>query len=508
MSIIEIKEYIMNTKAIKKQLAETLRKQKSLAPAFPAAILPQVIRNAIFGLHSKIRAPISICAGSVFAAVNLAAQDHADIELPIGQISPLSCFFLTIAESGERKTSCDNEITKYIEQHEANLRKKYKEQYKFWKNSFEAWDKQRAQILTDKGKYPDWKSKESELNLLGDEPDAPLDPTVICSEPTYEGICKLMAIGQPSIGIFSPEGGQFLYGHSMKNENKLKTAAALSDLWDGKPIKRIRSGELGNNSGVITIAGKRVCCHLMIQPNIATSFLGDEQLRDQGLLSRMLAVAPHSRIGTRFYRNISEINIEAISMFGKRLLEILSLPYTDKNNHSNELKTRTVTFSTSAKELFFNFADSVEKRMIAGGEFEPIKGLANKLPEHASSIATTFALFDDIHTDILTEEYLNIGIALAEYYAKEALRFAVDGIEDPKILAAEKLLNWLHNNWTEEFVSLPDIYQNLNILSTKSKALEIVNILEDHGWLIKSNEPGIVNGHIRRERWKVIKEET
>ena len=497
-----INEYIENAATMKKNVPEPLRKKRSAVPDFPVEILPPVIRNAIWGLHSKIQAPVAICAQSIFAAINLAVQGHADIELPIGQVRPISCLFLTIAESGERKTSCDNEITKFIEHQEELLREKYKDKYKLWKNSFEAWEKQRAQILTDKSKYPDWKSKESALNLLGDQPAAPLDPTIICSEPTYEGLCKLMAVGQPSMGIFSSEGGQFLYGHSMKSENKLKTAAALSDLWDGKPIKRIRSGD-----GAITLSGKRLCVHLMIQPGIATNFLSDSQLKDQGLLSRMIVTAPSSIIGTRFYRSISEINDEAISIFGRHLLEILNLPYCTKNNNAGELTPRVITFSAGAKELFYSFSDSIEQRMSSERELEPIKGLANKLPEHAARLAVTLALFDDIQANVLTEEYLNIGITLAQYYAKEALRITEDGTGDPKIFAAEKLLHWLHNNWREEFVSLPDIYQSLNSLSTKSKALEVVEILANHGWLVKAHEPLIINGHMRREVWKIIKEE-
>lgn len=504
MSIAAVKDYIMNAKSVKKQSPEPLRKQSAKAIDFPVELLPPIIRNAILGLHCKIQAPIAICAQSVLASVNLALQGHSDIELPIGQTRPISCLFLTIAQSGERKTSCDNEITKYIEQHEEKLREKYKSEYKDWKNSFDAWDKQRTQILTDKSKYPNRTSKESALNFLGDPPISPLDPTLICSEPTYEGLCKLMAVGQPSIGIFSSEGGQFLYGYSMKNENKLKTAAALSDLWDGKSIKRIRSGD-----GVMTLIGRRLCMHLMIQPNIAADFLSDSELREQGLLSRILAVSPDSTIGTRFYRDISEINTEAISAFGSRLLEIFNYPVAVKDNCHNELTPKVITFSSTSKELFLEFADSVEKRMLPRGEFESIRGLANKLPEHAARIATTFCLFIDINTTILTDNYLKMGIDLAQYYAQEALRFLSDGTtQDNKILLAEKLLDWLHNNWTEEFVSLPNIYQNLSALSTKSKALEIVNILTDHGWLEKSKESKIINNQMRRDVWKIIREES
>ena len=47
------------------------------------------------------------------------------------------------------------------------------------------------------------------------------------------------------MGVFSAEGGQFIGGHGMSEDNRLKTAAALSGVWDGEPIKRVRKQHIG-----------------------------------------------------------------------------------------------------------------------------------------------------------------------------------------------------------------------------------------------------------------------
>ena len=119
---------------------------------------------------------------------------------------------------------------------------------------------------------------------------------MICSEPTYEGYVRLTAGGLPSMGLFSDEGGAFFGGFGMSPDHRLKTAAALSDLWDGKPIKRVRAGD-----GSFTLPGRRLAVHLMAQPGVAWNFLGDPVLADQGLLSRVLVSAPASTMGTRFH---------------------------------------------------------------------------------------------------------------------------------------------------------------------------------------------------------------
>ena len=59
-------------------------------------------------------------------------------------------------------------------------------------------------------------------------------------EPTYEGLVKLLDGGWPSVGLFSDEGGRFLGGFAMSEEQRIKTMAGLNSLWDGQPITRTR----------------------------------------------------------------------------------------------------------------------------------------------------------------------------------------------------------------------------------------------------------------------------
>jgi hypothetical protein len=75
------------------------------------------------------------------------------------------------------------------------------------------------------------------LRAVGDEPQAPLIPILTCGEPTLEGLHKLYAGGHPALGLFSDEGGSFIGGHSMAEENRLRTVAGLSSLWDAAPIR-------------------------------------------------------------------------------------------------------------------------------------------------------------------------------------------------------------------------------------------------------------------------------
>lgn len=499
MGNLKIKEQIMAAQEVTKEAPQPLRKQKTEPFEFPINSLPSVLKNAVLGIHDKIQAPLAICSQSVLASANLAVQGHANIRLPFGQERPLSCFLLTIAESGERKSSCDNEAMKAIQDFEEELRKEYDLEYQKWKNAYDAYDNQRKVILKrNKGNLSGVKN---DLDNLGKEPEPPLTPLLICPEPTFEGLCKLMVHGQPSMGVFSAEGGQFIGGHGMKEENKIRTAAALSEVWDGNAIKRVRSID-----GTIILNGRRICMHLMAQPRIASTFLSDAVLKDQGLLSRMLISSPVSTTGTRLTHQVKSETFEAIQKFTSSISEILSIPLQTKQGSKNELKPRTIILDQEATELFYSFSDHVEERMGKGKDLESIKGLANKLPEHAARIASTMALVENINTQELCLDHLKNGINIVLYYANEALRLFDEGVADPNILLAERALDWMHNSWDEENISLPDIYQRCsNAITTKSKAKNVVAILEEHNWLEKIDGGSVVKGQKRREVWKIIK---
>src|ERR671910_988343 len=104
----------------------------------------------------------------------------------------------------------------------------------------------------------------------------------------------------------------------MQKVLRLKTAAALSGIWDGEPIKRVRRGD-----GVVLLPGRRVAMHLLVQPGVSDLLLGSHELHDQGLVSRVLASAPATTAGSRFWRDPRPESDRAIRQYGARILHIL-----------------------------------------------------------------------------------------------------------------------------------------------------------------------------------------
>jgi hypothetical protein len=163
-----------------------LRRDPGPADPFPVGALGEVLAAAARGIQDKVQAPIAICAQSVLAAATLAVQARADIQLPTGQARPIAGYFITVAGSGERKTSADREALWPISRHEQNLREQYEAELPAYLNARDVWEKQRAQTLANKRQYPDPASKRRALDELGPAPVGPLHPMLVCPEPTFE----------------------------------------------------------------------------------------------------------------------------------------------------------------------------------------------------------------------------------------------------------------------------------------------------------------------------------
>jgi len=222
MLLETVRAIVAGANEMKSEPPRPLMRDPPPADPFPVEALGAALAPAARAIHDRIRAPVAICGQSVLAATTLAVQGFADIELPMGHVKPLSSFFVSIAATGERKSAVDQEALWPVRKREAALREATVGERLEYENQETAWKKARdAAVKKAKGDHARIKAA---LDTIGPSPLPPLEPILTCAEPTFEGLCKLLAIGWPSVGIFAAEGGQFVGGHGMADDAKLRTA--------------------------------------------------------------------------------------------------------------------------------------------------------------------------------------------------------------------------------------------------------------------------------------------
>jgi hypothetical protein len=306
---------------------------------------------------------------------------------------------------------------------------------------------------------------------------------------------------------------------------KMRSTTTLNRFWDGADADRIRASEK------FILAGRRICAHLLVQPDIAYAFMCDRALDDNGFLSRWLVSAPGSIAGSRFGKTISIKGGVDIQIFNSLVLRHLrrELPYAEGSRF--ELKPEPLCFSDEAAEIWWRFRDEVETALKPDGRFVEIKGLANKLPEHAARIAAVLAAFEeperrkwpsciseDAYAPIVKtkpppklqiETYdIERGIRLARYYAAEALRLRTAAKVSLELLNAQKLLDWLHAKWKEKYIAIaPLVTHGPGAFRETRMAKRLVGVLVDYGWLVPMEKGIVVDGKPRKDAWEIVKGE-
>ncbi|RIH88892.1 hypothetical protein Mlute_00499 [Meiothermus luteus] len=447
-----------------------------------------------------VQAPNALVGASFLAAASMATQGLANVVLD-GRTYPLNLYLLTIAESGERKSAVDEVATAPIRERQKALHLAQQEEYTRWQGQMAVWEAERKRLLADKRKGR--AEKDAALEELGPPPPEPWSGIMLTGEPTLEGLVKLLAVGWPAVGLFSSEGGSFLGGYAMARDHRLRTIAGLSELWDGRPIDRVRAGD-----GATLLFNRRLALHLMAQPEVARTLLSDPLAQGQGILARMLTAAPLSTAGGRYYVAEDIAETPAYQAYAARLANILEAlkrrVLDDPESKKRGLELRPLPLHSEAKRLWTAFHDHVERNI--PGDLAPIRALASKLPEHALRLAGVLALFSNPEAPQLNREAVERGIVLAQFYGAEALRL-VGGYRIPReLLLAGEVLAWVVEHCKAKgrrVFHLAEVYQfGPAGVRSAAKAREVLRILEAHHYI--APRTGFeVEGAKRSEVWEV-----
>jgi hypothetical protein len=459
---------------------------------YPVAALGSVLSGAAASIAARCQCGPSLAAQAVLAVASLAAQRLGDVRMPYGQTRPLSLFLVTIAASGDRKSTADNEALIPVRMHERNLKQEYEAAHLAWSVSHSAWAAQHRKIENDRSL--DRPGREAQLAALGNAPIEPIKPLLTAPEPTVEALAKHWPVLPGALGLFSAEGGQMMGGHGFGPDHRLKTAATLSTLWDGTGIRRLRAGD-----GITDLRGRRLALHLMVQPDVATAFLSEPILRDQGVLSRMLIAAPESLAGKRVWRGAPKDLDPPMRRYIGVILDLLERPALTANEAGNELTPRAIELSSEAEAAWVSFYNRIESEMAQDCALECLRDVAGKAAENAARIAAVLTIIEQPDASTIETEAMIAACELMTWYVFEALRLSGAHRQPPALRNAIKLLEWLKAKRKTEVTRSEIMQFGPTCVRQKAEADGAAAVLEEHGWLIRA-------GDGKAAKWSVVKE--
>lgn len=488
---------------VRVSLADPLPEQYSL-PKFPLDALGEILGNAAKRMAYHVQVPEGIAGQSVLAAASLVAQAHINVQRGNIGVGPASIFCLSIAESGDRKSTVDRLALAPIRFYENKRLLEMPEKEKRYKSELDSWTIRCNNLIKAYSKGGSEMSgaahaelSEKLIHLEQIKPIAPLRPNITFSEPTAEGIWKHYIEGDPSAGLFSDEGISFFGGHGMNDESKGRSIHLLSKLWDGDTITRTRgaAGESG------TLTQRRLSAHLMIQPIVAVKVLSDTLLQGQGFLARFLICYEQSIAGSRLLagRDLTKgaRNDPMIGKYWEKMTEMLNLPLKS-NSKTGELELAVSMLAGDAFDSWCALHDGIENNLKVSGRFFDVKAFASKAAEHAARIAAILAFIEGYEHPLIA--HVQRAGVLISYYLESMLIRTREAQEDGDALLARDLLKWINEHGGKlsatSFKNLPNQFRRSTI------ARNILSLLVAAGHL-RVSENNLRTGKV--SAWEVIK---
>lgn len=411
------------------------------AEPYPIESLPAIVKAAVDEVHGFVKAPVPMVAASAISALSLAIQAHYDVERASALHSPTGLFMLTIADSGERKSTCDKFFTNAIIDYEAAQTEAAKPEIKNYNADMDSWEAKRGGVkdqirqLAKSGKPTG--SQEAELrNLEHDKPEPPRIPRLMYADATPEALAYSLAKQWPSGGVVSAEAGIVFGSHGMGKDSVTRNLATLNLLWDGASLKIDRK-----TSESFSVRGARLTVALQVQTETLNSFFekSGALARGTGFLARFLVSWPESTQGYRLFTEAPE-HWPQLAAFNRQITKILNIPAPI--NEDGALTPQMLTLTPEAKAAWIEFHDGIEMQLSGGGVLFDVRDVASKIADNAARLAALFHVFEGGVGAINLDSFERAS-AIVAWHLNESRRFFGEIALPVEISDAVRLNDWL-----------------------------------------------------------------
>ena len=413
---------------------------------YPLDALPATIRDAVEEVQGFTKAPVALVASSALSAVSVAIQAHFDVQRADKLQGPVGLFLLSIADSGERKSTCDGFFSSAIRDYQAQQGEAAKPTSAAYRADVDAW-KAKHDALTGvirnkatKGEPTD--RKEQELrDLEADKPEPPREPKLLRGDDTPENLAWALMHEWPSGGVLSAEAGSILGAHGMRSDSIMRNLALLNILWDGGALAIGR-----RTSESFTVRGARLTLGLQVQEATLRAFIHQSGglARGTGFLARCLVAWPES---TQGYRQFTEApsNWPALASFNRRIAALLEQPVPI--GEDGTLSPALLTLTPEAKAAWIAFHDAIEIDLRSGGELYDVRDVASKTADNAVRLAALFHVFSSRSSNCsssnISEADFEGASRIAAWHLNEARRFFGELALPTELANAARLDAWL-----------------------------------------------------------------
>lgn len=458
-----------------------------LREAFPPGT--EAIRDFVEALAESLQVPIDLPAMLLLPVVSVSIAQNAEIEVREDWREIAALWTLSLMESGERKSATFGRMIAPLQKWEKDEGLRLDPLIRKQREAKEVRERKLAKLrsaIAD-GTSPEGEKELDEL-LREERDDKPLSkPLILASDTTTEALASLLSANQERAIIASPEADAIdvlLGRYSDKG-------SANMGIWlkghAGDPERIVRRGREPEylRRPALSVA-------LAVQPASVRSLFHSDQARGRGLLARLLACAPSSRIGQRKTGGQAiPIPPELAAQYDAIIARLLRIPI------DSERGPVIVRLTSEAHDRFAQFEADIERMLAADGELSDRRDWGGKLAGHIARIALALHALErwGLRESIIDPQErislatMEAALAWAPYLmAQERIVARIVG-SDPSEGIAARVLVWIARNNLQCFTRR-DAFDRLRT-SRLPQAKELdpaLRLLEDHSY-IRASDP-------------------
>jgi len=372
--------------------------------------------NLVYSLLRKTQAPADLILLSALSTYSLLLQGRVDVERPGVGVGPVSLFGLTIADSGERKSTVARLLERPVVEFQSRQNEEYAEKVASYEAETEIFQDAvkvlRKRISGRLKKELDVDDLKCQLvELRKQKPKKPRKIQMIFEDVTTEAIAVELNQGCGSAALVSDEGATILNGRIVQDLPR------LNKLWSAERFNVTRK-----SSESFTVDDARLTVSIMAQPSAVAKFMkkrGDESL-GIGFLARFLVCNPDSSQGTRLLRGSLEGDCDGYQDYLQRANEILC----KKEGHVEKSKTgrNILRFTDEAKIYWEWLYNEIEKNLQINGRFQYARDHGSKLAENITRIAALLSCIEYGEDQKISIDVLKDAEVMGFYFSDVFLR--------------------------------------------------------------------------------------
>jgi hypothetical protein len=474
-------------------------------PAFPAGVFPGWIEAQVSALAEFAQVPRDLPAMVILGVLAAAAGGHAVIGVRPGWSEPLNLYVVPAMASGARKSPVYAPLVaplltaeKMLAEASGDSITEARTTRAIADKASRAAEKRAADAIAevartdadpqataeDKQKAGDARKAAEEdaraKATLAEAVEVPVVPRLLVDDVTPEKMTAMMAEQGGRLAIVSDEGGPLISLAGRYSTSKEPDLEAWLKGHNGLHAE-IRVDRLGRPPDYVRSPALTVC--LTVQPGVLRRLHKIPQLRDRGLLARILYSMPPDYVGSRRVRT-REVPYQATVDYDLRMTGVVA-------GLAAWTEPLPLQMAPGALEMLLAFAEALEPRLLLEGDLGHLRDWASKLTGAVARIAGLLHVAGyegDAHKYPVGEETMARALAVGEYLIAHAIA-AFDYMgADPQLEDARAVLAWLRRTGKVSFIQR-DLYRAMQTRFRKAEDTEpALTALDGNGWIREAKQ--------------------